>query len=284
MTAMPPEGHHDKVSADIKDHLGRVAAEIEKFVDWTRNWREAEPGSDLEQDRATLGFPSSADAMLAMYFLSVADHLCAVRELIGSDLGVPMFSPFTLLRSAHETISRILWLLAPDASSERVRRLQLCALQERVNILKSMDDLGTHTDIEKPEWFEGEIRDLRDGVDEIHTLICPTDCGRNANHLLTALNIATIVTEAHAIFDTRDRTLRTTPGGFGRAMWRIQSGVAHGHLWTNEFTVMATPDESNTDRLELTSNPGLLAVNLRLQMLYAKHAAWLYHDRATASG
>lgn len=218
--------------------------------------------------------------MLHMYFLSAADHLSTVRELIGSALGVPMFSPFALLRSAHETISRILWLLAPDSIIERVRRLQLCALQERVNILKSMDDLGAHTDSEEPDWFDGAIRDLRDGVDEIHTLICPTDCGRNVNHLLTVLNIAAIVAEAHAILDTRDQTSGTTPGGFGRAVWRLQSGVAHGLLWTTEFTVTATPDESNADRLGLTGNPGLLALNLRLQMLYAKHAAWLFHDRA----
>ncbi|WP_280379508.1 hypothetical protein [Nocardia wallacei] len=272
------------MAADTEDHFSGVAADIEEFADWTRDWRGAEPGSDLEQDRATLGFPSSADAMLYMYFLSVADHLCAVVDLVGSDLGVPMFSPFTLLRSAHETISRILWLLAPDISSERVRRLRLCALQERVNIVKCAEDLGTHALVEKPVWFDDALQDMRDGVDEIHTLICRADCGRNANHLLTALNAATITAEAHAILDIREQTLRSTPGGFGRGVWRLQSGVAHGLIWTTEFTVTATHHESNADRLALTSNPRLLALNLRLHMFYAKHAARLYHDRATASG
>ena len=282
MTGLSPDGHRDVATTDSDGPFDRVIAEIEEFAEWARDWPGAEPGSDLDEDRAALGFSGSTDAMLCRYFFSATDHLWSVTALIEGDRRVPLFSPFTLLRSAHETISRILWLLAPDNRSERVRRLRLCALQERANFLKSVNDLAAHTTVEKPAWFDGDVRNTRRTIDEIHTLICSSGCARNANHLLAALNTATIVAEAHAFLDVHDKGVGTTAGGLGRALWRFQSGVAHGLLWTNDFTVTAVPDASHAERVELTGNPGLLAVDLKLQILYAKHAARLYQQRASA--
>ncbi|QIS09853.1 hypothetical protein [Nocardia arthritidis] len=113
-------------------------------------------------------------------------------------------------------------------------------------------------------------------VSQIHDLECPQQCGKPQRHL-GACRSAETITEVDRLVNGHDSAIGANPGAGSilRGMWNMQSGVAHGGLWSMEFAAIA-PHGSDRERLRISADVGMVAAQLKMVTVITYFACRLY--------
>jgi hypothetical protein len=176
-----------------------------------------QPGSELHaDDQDWPGMPVTQVAASSM--AAAVDHLQAFRILLEQRQLFAFANP-SLLRTALLSAAQAVWVLAPDAASERVANARTLAPHIYVEHQKFLNDLqplsptahkGTDTVAELVTTRLPELTALRDRD------------GQTAKFEATA----TIAAAARATWDLPTAALEA------RSEWRRSSGAAHGLMWS----------------------------------------------------
>jgi hypothetical protein len=192
---------------------------------------EPEPGSSLQGDnRRTDPHQLSHAAWHAL--MSSVHHLDAFRRLVRDSNQIPLFAPFSLLRSSLEAGSTAVWLLQPSKRSERVRRRLKLAAQE-----------AAYQDEVAAVFSMQSRRPLADRRQELFDL--GSHYGIDPGDIAGRFGYQAVIEEAGRVTGVGS--------GYAVAFWQLGSGVAHGLLWAT-LSLM--------DREEIRQRAGVVGVKV----------------------
>jgi hypothetical protein len=218
-----------------QEQLHRIFSDVES---WQKRWEqgaltaEIEIGSSLAGDDKRSS-PYQVSHGVTHTLSAAVDHLHALKVLVEDAGTLHNSAPYTLARSAIETSSTALWMLAPKRRADRVRRRLIYAAQESKDGATMATEAGVPVPRELPE-IMAAIQGVADRAD-VGDVQQPR------------LNVTQMIREA----DRLDYTLMNA-----LAAWRLCSGFAHGRLWPAlailEREVFPTP-EAGVNVLRLTN-------------------------------
>jgi hypothetical protein len=198
------------VDAQRRDVLNpdRVFGDVIRWTNETGTGTPAvQPGSDLAADAALSPKWQVAHAAWGCW-VSAVDNLSALQRLVES--AIQPYAPYSLLRVAIENAATTVWLLQPDASTDRVaRRLQL--VWDECKDVESLEAISE-------KLFEGKPG-AKARRDEVRGLAQTT--GIPLEQIAGRLSWASVVQKAEA----------ATPLTTIELMWRLCSGFAHARDW-----------------------------------------------------
>lgn len=191
---------------------------------------------------------------------TAVDHLGCLRVLLGDAKTIHMYSPFTLVRSALENGSAVVWMLQPPQREERLARRFRFAIEDIRNgerARKLTGQAGPRTEKERID----QIRVIagRVGLDAAalkeratySEIIQAVDEGRNARHTI-------------------------------EMSWKVCSGFAHGDMWAtlaaSRRTQMPSPAEEGVGTFKIEANLSLL-MNVTMLAVAVTRSGWQLFDQ-----
>jgi hypothetical protein len=204
-----PEGEY--AEREGMAHLQRQFARLDALSAQGLKVDRVNDGSMLDRDDAAT--PYSPLTHLVGYMIGVAeDHLETVKTFVTvTEGGVPLMALYTLIRSAVESSSYGLWLLAPQDRNERVLRTLRMTWSNRKDVESLAIRRGT-SDSDQLEHVRLRLTQIKDEIPEL----------RN-----TPLNKIPTMTD---IIDEADMHPRLIEGAYpGIVVWKACSGIAHGN-------------------------------------------------------
>lgn len=193
--------------------IGHIIGQVDQWQVLTESGIPLiEPGSDLDRDRARC--PAYSVGSLAWPTIgSAVDHVHAFGHPIRNG-ALHIYAPYTLLRTAIETASQAVWILAPDDQQDRIKNTLKLEYDNARNVaevsllLPDKDSATNQRRRDRPKKILAEAKRL----------------GANPHTIAAHLSPKKIVAAA--------AQWATTNGDRGasanEAIWRGCSGVAHG--------------------------------------------------------
>lgn len=193
--------------------LAEIAEFATKLVErsGTPDGFTVQPGSPLAVDDS-LSSPYELSYAAEACLTAAIDHLHAACALVLSSGFLHLSAPATVARGTLECASTALWMLAPDASDERITR----GLRWYFKDASDGDTAGTEADIRVPSSLQTKKDNIR-AVAEANGLSFNTiKCGYTSTEAVKAAKVGL--------------------DAFGHPFnlvyhWRLCSGFAHGRLW-----------------------------------------------------
>lgn len=250
---------HRYTDEQIHRVMGLVLNRVEQLHAQVVDLPEPQPGSPLlGDDRAT--DPHRVSHAAARSIQAAAEHLDALRGLVGVAGLIHPSAPFTLARGAIETAAAGVWLLAPTLRRERGLRALRHAVRNEIDQNTALTGVG--------RVLSPPLDERRASVDAIAARL-----GREGR--VHPEKSTEVVKAAEAVGASEMPLLLT---------WQLCSGFAHGRLWPMlamlNREVLPGPD-SSTARLKVTSSLDRVLFALMAARDVTEYALQLYQLRAT---
>jgi len=263
----PPAGDSLTRLPDPEDEQEafRELAGLFEIIDRWQAERDAElpvqPGSALARDdQETDPFQLSH---AAIYALGVAvDHLHCLRMTIQTAQSLHTFAPFTLNRAAMEAAATAVWLIAPRARDERIRRRLVLAVQNA----RDVDNVGKL--IGKPSALDYRYKRILE--------IGARRPGLDPNGLLgTPPGMERIVREAGAGC--------AVGAELALISWKSCSGITHSRIWAgvNFLDREELTRVGNVSGVRVTASAGNVAMMTAVSAIFVGEARRLFDLRAS---
>ncbi len=218
-----------------------------------------EAGSDMAADDLAAAYLHLSHAVQNSLHVA-SDHLHSLLMLVEEAKWLHAFAPYTLVRAALESAATVVWLLAPEAPEERVRR----------RLVLAMGDARYRGDIDALIGVETS-RVERD--EEVLTIAARSGLDRSS--LGTPPGYETIITGAGAHLGNTN---------LYRVAWKGASGLAHGRLWatTALLRLEGLGDEMDgTQTVQVNPDLGRVVNAMAIAVLMTREAWRLYDLRRT---
>lgn len=252
---------NDYSDADIERVMLKTLDRAQRLHDDVYDLPAPELGSALLGDDESTD-PHRVSHTAVRSIQAAAEHLDALRGLVGIAQLVHPSAPFTLVRGAIEAASAAVWVLAPAERQERGLHALMQALRNEMDLCTALGGLDDSVPPMRPS-----IDERRAEIDAIAAAL--GDSGRVK--LPTSTGIVQAAEEAGA---TRLPLL---------FIWRMCSGFAHGRLWP-VLTVLEHEMEPSEDptaaRLRVTNSLDRVLLATFAGLDVTEHALGLYRRRA----
>lgn len=223
--------------ADSRLHLTYLFKELDDLIIANSAILEhRSPSSPLTLDDEAL-HPYLLSTEVQFALSSCIDHLQTVRNLTAVDL-VPNLATYTLIRSAIEHASLVMWFLDPEDPDERRKRVLVQAAKSAKLIEDALEDLG----LSRTSSFERKFKNITDktaslGLDPV-TMAQVKNSGIKARVQWSGL-----VLRGLGVGDDKTNLISS--------VWQAASGIAHanssaGLTLLNRKTLMENEETRST--------------------------------------
>ncbi|MBB2940470.1 hypothetical protein FB565_000174 [Actinoplanes lutulentus] len=212
-----------KTHGDEQQQLHKLVEELSRVPLWTQRTSApppvvSPPGSALAEDDKHTG-PYRMSYAVRFALTIAVEHLAGLRSSITDcatcaphQVNLFLNSSYSILRGALENASRALWLMAPDESTERVRR-RLCM---QTGNIKQSDKFAELSGRSHPAPKATRLARLQEIADQAG---------------LTGQSLS--MPQYHEIVRAAGEAIAEGQGAHFEKLWKFCSGAAHGDEWAS---------------------------------------------------